>query len=164
MLRSRLHRVLIPGSVIALAAVVAAAQLTVEHIPKKARAALQKLAGGSEIVKVEAGHEDGIPVYEGVWSVDGREVEAEVTADGTLIELEESVDAEDVPLAVRKAAEKAFADGKVAFTKVTTVVYEAEGRAEGKEKELTITPTGKVAGKESKEKDDEEDEEEEEEK
>lgn len=120
---------------------------SLDQVPEKAKAALMKLAGDNKILEVESEKEHGVAVYEASWKVDGREVEAEVTGDGVLLELEEGVDAQDVPEAVRAAAEQSLAGAeKIHYEKHTVVVYEAEGRVNGKAKEITVSPTGRVAG------------------
>jgi len=135
-----------------------AANVTLDQIPAKAREALQKLAGTNKIVEVEAEKEHGIQVYEAEWIADGTEVEAEVTADGVLLEMEEAVKVEAVPPAVRAAAEKALAGApKLQYEKHTVVFYEAEGKVNGKKKEVSISPAGKLMGQEEEDEADDED-------
>ena len=79
--------------------------------------------------------------------VNGREHEAKVTADGTLVELEEAVDAKSVPTSVRRAAAKMFPkSAKLKFEKKMFVMYEVEATVDGKEREVLISPSGKVHG------------------
>ena len=119
--------------------------LTIDQVPELARAALLKLAGGAKIIKVEREREQGVLVYEGEWTRDGTKHEAAVTADGTLLETEEIVPAEKTPAAVRAAIAKHFGPtAKVVVEKKMIVVYEIEGRVNGKEKELLVFPTGRV--------------------
>lgn len=118
-----------------------------DRIPAKAREALLKHAKGAKITEVEREKVHGVVFYEAEWTVDGREHEAKVTADGALVELEEEVDAKDVPVAVRKAAAKAFPKkAKLTFERKMIVIYEVEAKVDGKEREVLILPSGEIHG------------------
>lgn len=128
-----------------LAAAMGDADVSKNQVPEAARKALQRLAGDAKIDEVEQEKQHGTTVYEAEWSAGGVTHEATVTADGTLIETEETVSLEDVPSAVRAAIAKHFgAVDKVVIEKKTIIVYEAEGEIDGREKELLIFPTGRV--------------------
>ncbi|MBN1345496.1 MAG: PepSY-like domain-containing protein [Phycisphaerae bacterium] len=119
--------------------------ISLDQVPEAARNALLKHAGGAKIIKVEREKEHGAVVYEAEWEVGGLKHEAEVTADGDLMELEEKVGAEDVPAAVRKAAEKRFPAGsKVEYEKKTITLYEIKAEVNGKKREVLLTPAGKA--------------------
>ena len=119
--------------------------LTIAQVPEPARAALLKLAGDAKIVKAEREREHGVLIYEAEWIKNGSKHEAAVTADGTLVEMEEIIPAEMAPAAVRAAIAKHFgAAAKVVVEKKMVVVYEVEAKIDGKEKELLIFPTGRV--------------------
>ncbi len=122
-----------------------AAGLKLEQLPQKAQDTIKKLAGNNRIGGIEAEKEGGVQVFEAGWMVDGREQEVEVTADGILLEMEESVDVKDVPEAVKTAAQKELAGApSIHYEKHTYVIYEVEGKVNGKGKEVVISPTGKV--------------------
>jgi hypothetical protein len=87
---------------------------------------------------------NGTAVYEAEWDVNGAEHEVAVLADGSVIETEEEIPAAQAPEAVRAAAQKSFGDAKYVIAKKTIVVYEIEGRVDGKERELHVLPTGHV--------------------
>jgi len=124
------------------------AKISLDQVPAKAREALLKLANGNPITEVEREKEHGKVFYEAEWLVDGRETEAKVTADGDLVELEEVVDAKDVPAAVKAVVAKKFPAGaKIEYEKVMIVVYEVEAMINGKEREIMVLPTGKIMGK-----------------
>ena len=128
-----------------LAAAMGDANASMDQIPEAARQALQRLAGVARIDEIEREKEHGTTVYEAEWSAGGVTYEATVTADGTLLETEETVSLEHVPTAVRAAIAKYFgAIDKVVVEKKTIIVYEAEGEIDGREKELLIFPTGRV--------------------
>ena len=133
-------------------------KVSIEQVPAKVRKALLKLAGGARITEVEREKEHGMVFYEAEWVANGRETEAKVTASGDLVELEEKVDAKDVPAAVKTVAAKEFPVGaKVEYEKVMIVVYELEAKVNGKEKEILVSPTGKIVGKEEGHDDDDDD-------
>lgn len=135
-----------------------AADLTLDQVPAAAREALLKLAGDNKIVSVETEKENGIQVYEAEWVARGVSIEAEVTADGVLLEMEEDVKADSVPEAVRTTAEKALAGAdKITYEKHTVVFYEVEGKVAGKGKEVSISPAGKLMDNEDEDEADEED-------
>ncbi len=122
--------------------------LPVEQVPAAARDALLELSGKAEIMKFERESEHGVVLYQAEWMTDGRKHEATVTAEGGLIELEEEVPAADVPAAVQRAAAKVFSSGaKLEYEKKTLVVYEVEGKVNGREREVVIMATGKIAGR-----------------
>ena len=120
-------------------------QITMEQVPPQAREALMKAAGGAKILKVEKENEHGTVAYEAEWKVNGHGHELAVTAEGAMISTEETVEAKDVPEAVRQAAAKLFPGvEKLTFQKETKVIYEVSGIVGGKEKEIEISPGGRV--------------------
>lgn len=123
--------------------------LTLEALPPAARDALVRLAGDARITEVE---QEGEGLYEAEWKVGGREHEAVVTADGTLVELEEEIEPAAAPPAVRQLiAERFGPDAAVEVERLTVYLYEIEGRGV----ELIVTPTGQVRGSEADDEDDE---------
>ena len=59
-------------------------EVTLESIPEAARAALEEVARGGNIRKVEAVTKDGITVYEAQIKKDGKKSEVVVAADGAI--------------------------------------------------------------------------------
>lgn len=112
-------------------------------VPAAARQALQRLAGDAKLDDIEHSVEHGVDVYEASWTVDGAEHEAEVTADGGIVEIEQSVKAEDVPEIVRRMATKHLPKGaEISYERKMIVVYSAEARVNGKEVEVELTALG----------------------
>ncbi len=133
-------------------------QISIDKVPAKARAALLKHAKGAKFTEVEREKVRGVVFYEAEWKVDGREHEVKVTADGSLVELEEEVDAQSVPAAVRKAASQAFPkSAKLTFEKKMIVLYEVEAKVDGKEREVLISPSGQVHDEHDDDDDDDDD-------
>ena len=123
-------------------------KVALEKVPPKAQEALKKLAGTAKITEVAKESENGVDVFEAKWTIDGRVHEAAVAVDGTLVDTEEQMDVKDVPEAVRKAAAAQFPGvdkDKLVYTKAVKVMYEAEAKVDGKDREVKISPTGEVA-------------------
>ncbi|MDQ3341712.1 MAG: hypothetical protein M4D80_41725 [Myxococcota bacterium] len=115
-------------------------QSTLDSIPKAAAAALERAAGGATIESVEREGE----TYEATWHVDGLEREAEVTASGELLELEEEVRSEQVPSTVRAMALVKLPNAQsIKFIRLKSGNYEAEAMIDGKEHEITMTADGR---------------------
>jgi hypothetical protein len=115
-------------------------QRTLDSIPKAAAAALERAAGGAKIESVEREGE----TYEATWHVDGLEREAEVTASGELLELEEEVRSEQVPSTVRAMALVKLPNAQsIKFNRLKSGNYEAEAMIDGKEHEIKMTPDGR---------------------
>lgn len=120
-------------------------KVTMEQLPPKVKEAVQRLVGTNTIKELEKETEHGTVVYGVEWTANGKEWEAEFTADGDLLEVEEAVAADEVPAAVRHAAAKALGEAaKIEFERVTITLYEAETKIDGKEREILISPTGKL--------------------
>lgn len=121
------------------------AVISADQVPAPALAALMKAAGGATIAKMEMDHAHGATIYEAEWSVNGVGHEAAVTAEGALVELEETTTMDKLPAAVRQAVIARFGAGAdVVVERKMIVLYEAEGRIDGEGVEILIFPTGVV--------------------
>ena len=113
---------------------------TLDSIPEAAAAALRRAAGGATIEEVER---DG-DLYEGRWQVDGLEREAEVTASGERMELEEEVPSDQVPAQVRAMAIVKLSNAQsIRFSRLMRGRFEAEAMIDGKEHAITMTADGR---------------------
>ncbi len=120
-------------------------EVRLDQVPAKVRATLLKLAGDAKITEVERETHHGITTYEAEWEVNGLEIEVELTASGEVIEIEKELAAGDVPTAVKDVAAKKFPAGtKIEYERITMHVYEIEGMVGGKEKELVVSPSGRI--------------------
>ena len=136
-------------------------KIALDQVPAAAREALLKLAGDAKITEVEREKEDGLVLYEAEWSVNGKEAEASVTANGDLVEQEEEIDLGALPPRGKSVVAKKFPAGaKLECERVLMVVYEIEAKINGKEKEILVLPSGKILGHDDGDDGDEEDEEE----
>jgi len=126
-------------------------KVALAQAPAPVRDALTKLAGTAKITEVVKESEDGVDVYEGKWTVSGLDHKATVATDGSLLETEDSVAAKDLPPAVQKAVEKPLAGAeKLSYVKKTIIVFEAKGQVEGKQREIIISPAGRLIGHDGK--------------
>jgi hypothetical protein len=116
-------------------------KVTKEDIPAAALATLKKLAAGAEIAEFAEEVEHGHTFYEGSWKTpSGANVDVLVTPTGDLVEIEEQVDADNVPAAVLKAAKEAAGKGtQLAFEKKTMILYEVKFRKGDERHELVLT-------------------------
>jgi uncharacterized membrane protein YkoI len=126
-----------------------AQQMTLSQVPEPARATIVKLTAAGKIKKIEKAEENGKTVYDVEATVQGRDVEYDIAADGTVLTTEQSVPYASLPLAVRNAAEKYF--GSAAGLKASVeleagkTVYEIEGK---KGKALKLSDTGQIVEEE----------------
>jgi len=149
-------------------------KVSIEEVPAAVRATILAEAEGGTINEIEMETEDGQTVYEADVIIDGREIEIEVAADGTLLgketeddegddddeddEDEEEISLDDVPAAVKvtilKEAQDAEIEELVKETEDGQTVYEAEFEADGKEIEIEVATDGTLLEKEIEDDDD----------
>lgn len=77
-------------------------------VPAVALAALKKLAGDASFTAFAEEIEHGHKFYEGSWKGPDGNVDALVTEDGNVVEIEESLSTTRIPAAVRAAAGEAI--------------------------------------------------------
>ncbi|MEW6071129.1 MAG: hypothetical protein AB1726_00860 [Planctomycetota bacterium] len=121
-------------------------EVTGDEVPAAARAALQGLAGKAEITEFAEEVEHGHTFYEGSWtSAAGVRTDALVTPEGTVVEIEEGIDAAKAPVAVLAAARQAGApDEGLRVERKTTFLYEIKFTAGERRHEKLFTPDGRT--------------------
>jgi len=121
-------------------------KITKADVPAAALASLEKLAAGAEITEFAEEVEYGETFYEGSWKTrSGANMDVLVTSTGDLMEIEEQVDADNVPAAVLKAAIEAAGKGtQLEFEKKTTIFYEVKFQKDGGQHELLLTPDARL--------------------
>ena len=118
-----------------------------------ARAALEKLAAGGKIDKIDKEVEKGQVVYDVEATVNSKHVEYTIATDGAVVGTEASIEYSELPDAVRAAAEMYFGSAtglnpvKVVEDGQTT--YEIEGAKNGKKVAVTFDLAGNSWGKRS---------------
>ncbi|MGF1632967.1 MAG: hypothetical protein ACFCVE_03880 [Phycisphaerae bacterium] len=116
-----------------------------DEVPEPALAVLRSFAGDARITGFELELRGGEAHYVAEWlAADGRASEATVTADGSLVEAEIDIPAEQVPEAVRRAAGVEAGDAQITYSLRTFTTYEAKFGPEGGQTELTLWPTGRL--------------------
>jgi hypothetical protein len=112
-----------------------------ERVPDAVEASARKLAGGAPIDRIEREHEG---TYEATWHVNSLEREAQIRADGSVVNVEEEVAPADVPEPVRAAAiAKLGTQAAIKYVRMSSGVWEAESHIDGEEHELHVQPDGR---------------------
>ncbi|MEW6249244.1 MAG: hypothetical protein AB1716_01240 [Planctomycetota bacterium] len=116
------------------------------EVPPAALAALKKLAGSAKLTEFAEEIEHGSKFYEGSWkTAAGMNVDALVTANGDIVEIEEQVPPDQAPPAILEAVKKvAGADAKLFCEKKTMVLYEMKFRKGNERHEVLYAPDGRV--------------------
>jgi len=126
--------------------------VTLSDVPTPAKAAINTLMAGGEITKIEKEGQGAKAIYDVEGKSQGKSVEYDVAADGTVLSSEESVPYTSLPEAVRKAAEKYFgsSEGLAANKEIEKgkTFYEVEGQKGGATITLKLSDTGKILEKE----------------
>ena len=122
-----------------------------KEVPKAALEALKKQAAGAPLTQIEEEKEHGTTFYEGQWKGEHGRVEALVTSSGDLVEIEEEIASDRLPVSVIAAAQKlAGADAKMKWEKKTQILYEVKFKKGESYHELLLTPDGRVVEHEDK--------------
>lgn len=125
-------------------------EITESEVPAAALAALRELADGAPLVEFEEERRNGTICYEGEWRLpEGGEAEATVLADGTVVETEIDIAADEVPAAVRQFANERAGSNRVSYARRTLTLYEIEYVSGMHAVEVLVTPGGKELARES---------------
>jgi hypothetical protein len=123
-----------------------------ESIPAPVRGAMDRLHPGGPYTDAERERSGGELYYELSRVVDGREVEAMFTADGTLHSEEIEVEKAAVPEAVASAIAKAFPEGTVSQWEEihdgerALVEYHVKLGSGGRSYKVRVSPAGAIEG------------------
>ena len=128
-------------------------KVTESEVPPAALAALKELAGEASITEYAEEIEHGSTFYEGSWkAVTGSNVDALVTSAGDVVEIEEQVTADQVPVAVRAAVRNLSGpDAPLFCEKKTMILYEVKFRKDDQRHEILYTPDGRTLEKDIEE-------------
>jgi len=119
----------------------------IEDLPPAVQRTVQEQSKGATIrgLTTEVGH--GKTVYEVEMIVNGRGKDVSMDASGAVIEVEEEVALDSLPVAARAAIEKAAAGGKIAKVEKVSggkrILYEAALRKDGKRSEVRVCADGR---------------------
>ena len=128
--------------------------IAIDKLPKEVTAAIQKRFSGHEIQSAAKEADDGKVLYEVILNKDGKKTEVSLTAAGVITEIEEQLEAKDLPKPVAKALEDKFpkatyekieSEIKVVDGKETLEGYEVKLVDQNKKRwEVEILPDGKI--------------------
>lgn len=124
-------------------------EVSLEEVPAAALEAAQAKAEGVEFIKAQIDNDEGTETYELSGTAEnGKAIEVDVLADGTIEEVEEEIDASELPQEVSAALEENLAGFQPSYIEKSTrddgatVVYEFEGEHNGKEIDAEINEDG----------------------
>jgi uncharacterized membrane protein YkoI len=130
--------------------------VTLADLPAAARTVVEQRIGKDHIKKLDKENEGGKVVYDVEGTLNGKDVEITVSADGNVLSSEEEVAYDSLPSAVRAAAEKYFSSvtGLEAAKEIEAgkTAYEVEGKKDGGKVTLKLDETGKVLEEEKQHK------------
>ena len=123
-------------------------RVTIAELSPPARATVEKVTSGGTVDQIDREFERGKVVYDVEATVTGKHVEYLIAhSDGEVLGTEITIDYNELPAAVRTAAEKYFrtSNGLKAMKGVEygETHYEVEGPKNGKTVEATFDPQGK---------------------
>jgi len=122
--------------------------VTLSDVPAPARAAIEKLMAGGQIIKIDREGEGDKAIYDVEGKMQNKAVEYDVAADGTVLSTEESIPYASAPAPVQTAAARYFgsSEGLLAHREVEEgkTFYEVEGKKGETAVTLKITETGKI--------------------
>jgi len=126
--------------------------VTLSDVPAAARATIEKLTAGGEITKIDQEGQGAKAVYDVEGKVQGKNVEYDVAADGTVLSSEESVPYASLPAPVRTAVVRYFGtdQGLSASRELENgkTFYEVGGKKGEATITLKLSDTGKILEKE----------------
>jgi len=132
-------------------------KLTMDQVPAVVQATVKAYAAGAEIKGIEDSDVDGTKVIEFDLVQNGKASEVAFRPDGRLFSTEEAVALADLPEAVQKTIAKKSQGAKAGLPEKVVqegkISYEIVIEKHGEKTEYTISPAGKITGKEEVDKD-----------
>ncbi len=122
-------------------------KITMNALPPAVQTAVREQTKGAEILGFAAEREKGQTVYEAETRKDGKSRDLTFDKNGQLLEVEEEVSLEDLPVAARTALHKQARAGTIkkveSVTRGTAVSYEAALQTKaGRKAEIAVNPDG----------------------
>jgi len=128
-------------------------EVKLEDVPPAAQAVIQSHTSGGTIEKITCEKEEGKHFYKVEYKKEGREFELQVDDKGNVLEIEESMNMEDLPPAVQETVKAESAGGEIKELVLETegdkTFYEVEFEKDGKEHEVKIAEDGTVLERET---------------
>jgi len=118
------------------------------ELPAAVEKSVVEQSKGATIRGFNEEKENGQTTYEVEMLVDGHSKDVQMAADGTVMEVEEQVDLQSIPAAVRVGLQAKAGKGKITKVESITkkdklVAYEAQVLTDGKKSEVQVGPDGK---------------------
>jgi len=134
---------------IGFASVLASAKaITMKDLPAAVQRTVQEQSKGAAILHLSREVEGGKTVYEVEMKVKGHGKDVTIDASGAVIEVEEEVALESIPVAARAAIKKAAGSGQITKVETATegnqLAYEAHLRKDGKRSEVKVSGDGRL--------------------
>lgn len=127
-------------------------KVKLSQVSAPARTTIEKLTAGGEIKLIEKETIDGKTIYDIEATVNGKDMEYDISEDGEVLTSEESIPYNSLPAVVKQVAEKYFgsAEGLSASKELeeNQTYYEVEGKKNGKEVSIKLDEAGKILEKE----------------
>jgi uncharacterized membrane protein YkoI len=122
------------------------------ELPPPALVAVDRLMAGGQVKKIEKEEKDGTTIYDVEGTLNGKDVEYDITANGKVLTSEESVPYESLPAAVRQAATLYFGSAEeFAASKEVEgdkTFYEVQGKKDDAAITIKLTDAGKIVEEE----------------
>ncbi len=117
-------------------------------LPAGVEKTVQAQSAGATIRGFSTEKENGQILYEAELTVSGHSKDISMTADGTIVEIEEQVSLDALPAEVKAGLQAKAGNGKIlkveSLTKKNKIVaYEAKVETNGKKTEIQVGPNGK---------------------
>lgn len=130
-------------------------KVALNKVPKAAIEAVKAKFEGAKLVSASTEKADGKVVYEISLKHKGHNVDVTVTADGKIVSCEKSIDAKELPKAVRQAVKAKYPKAKIKLAEEITegekISYEVLlATADKTEVEVVLDPEGKILKEEKK--------------
>ena len=133
-------------------------KVPLDKVPAKVLDAVKTKFPRAELVKASKEKENNETIYEVAIKNEGQNIDVSLKEDGTIIEVEKEIKAEDLPKVVADALKEKY--GKVTYKKAEEVIkkdkleyYEVLFEtAENKKFEVEVSPEGKIMKEEEKKK------------
>lgn len=126
--------------------------VSLSDIPEPARATIERLTTGGEIIKLEKEEVEGEVIYDVEAKMKDKDVEYDVAADGTILTSEQTVPYSSLPVMVQDAVKRYFGLGEILKTskeiEAGETFYEVEGRKGGSTVELKLSEIGEIVEEE----------------
>jgi hypothetical protein len=124
-------------------------KLKKSDLPPAVQKTADEQSQGATVKGYSSEMDQGKLVYEVELTVSGHSKDVSISKDGSVVEVEEEVALDSLPVPVREALEKKAGAGKItkieSLTKHNTLVaYEAQVRTGGKRSEIQVGPDGKA--------------------